>query len=205
MQKLLNQKLIDSGDLDDSEEENDTDSSSLAAATPAKKSAQKKTPRPRSSLSMVQSPPHSATSTPVAKSGNRQPHVGVLKKKLISLHNYMQEYTVNGRQPMGLFIEKPSKKLYPDYYQIIQHPIDMTTIENYIKSDRYTTLDDIVGDYRLMFSNCRKYNEEGSMIYEDANILEKALNEKLKEFSSISKRFSTPKAYVTETDLGVAF
>ncbi|XP_065079040.1 protein polybromo-1 isoform X3 [Ochlerotatus camptorhynchus] len=193
MQKLLNQKLVDSGDLDDSEDENDTDSSSLAATTPAKKSAQKKTPRPRSSLAIVQSPPHSATSTPVAKSSNRQPHVGMLKKKLISLHNYMLEYTVNGRQPMGLFIEKPSKKLYPDYYQIIQHPIDMTTIENYIKSDRYTTLDDIVGDYRLMFSNCRKYNEEGSMIYDDANILEKALNEKLKEFSSISKRFSTPK------------
>lgn len=194
MQKLLNQKLIDARDLDESEDENDTDSSSLAAATPPKKIPQKKTPRPRSSLAMVQSPPHSATSTPVAKSGHRQSHTGMLKKKLISLHNYMLEYTVNGRQPMGLFIEKPSKKLYPDYYQIIQHPIDMTTIENYIKSDRYTMLDDIVGDYRLMFSNCRKYNEEGSMIYEDANILEKALNEKLKEFSSISKRFSTPKA-----------
>jgi len=37
-----------------------------------------------------------------------------------------------------------------------------------------------------MFSNCRQYNEEGSNIYEDANILERALNEKLKEFPGLS-------------------
>nr|XP_029731908.1 protein polybromo-1-like isoform X3 [Aedes albopictus] len=197
MQKLLNQKLIDSGDLEESEEEDDTDSSSVATATPAKKAntSQKKTPRPRSSMSMVQSPPQSATSTPIAKSAKaQQSFLTMLRKKLLSLHEYLLQYTVNGRQPMGLFIEKPSKKLYPDYYQVIQHPIDMTTIENNIKTDRYGVLDDAVGDYRLMFSNCRKYNEEGSMIYEDANALEKALNDKLKEFSGISKRFSMPKS-----------
>lgn len=102
---------------------------------------------------------------------------------------------VGGRLPMTLFMEKPSKKQYPDYYDIIQHPIDMITIENNIKNDKYGTLDDVVGDFRLMFANCRKYNEEGSMIYEDANILERALNEKLKEFSGIQDRRLTPKMY----------
>lgn len=97
---------------------------------------------------------------------------------------------------MALFMEKPSKKQYPDYYDIIQHPIDMITIENNIKNDKYGTLDDVVGDFRLMFANCRKYNEEGSMIYEDANILERALNEKLKEFSGIQDRRLTPKMYL---------
>lgn len=94
-----------------------------------------------------------------------------------------------------MFLEKPSKKLYPDYYQVIQHPIDMNTIENNIRSDHYNTLDDIVGDFRLMFSNCRKYNEEGSMIYEDSNVLERAMNEKLKELSSIDRK-TTPKRYI---------
>lgn len=97
---------------------------------------------------------------------------------------------------MTLFWEKPSKKLYPDYYEVIQHPIDMNTIEQNIKTDRYCTLDDVVGDFRLMFSNCRRYNEEGSMIYEDSNILERALNEKLKEFSGINDRRLVPKTYV---------
>lgn len=94
---------------------------------------------------------------------------------------------------MALFMEKPSKKLYPDYYDIIQHPIDMNTIEQSIKTDRYGTLDDVVGDFRLMFSNCRKYNEEGSLIFKDSNLLERALNEKLKELSGLNDRRLTPK------------
>jgi hypothetical protein len=32
-----------------------------------------------------------------------------------------------------------------------------------------------------MFNNCRQYNEEGSMIYEDANKLEEVLAEKMRE------------------------
>lgn len=203
MQKLLNQKLIDAGDLEESDDEDDTDSSSIAAATPAKgaaggssSGASGRKSRARSVIPM-QSPPQGggsggSTSTPMVKAGKPSP-LAALKKKLLSLHDYLLEYSVGGRQPMALFIEKPSKKLYPDYYQVIQHPIDMTTIESNIKSDRYGTLDDVVGDYRLMFSNCRKYNEEGSQIYDDANILEKVLNEKLKEFSHISKRLNTPK------------
>lgn len=31
-----------------------------------------------------------------------------------------------------------------------------------------------------MFNNCRQYNEEGSLIYEDANKLEQVLNDKLR-------------------------
>lgn len=34
---------------------------------------------------------------------------------------------------MLLFMEKPSKKLYPEYYNIIDRPIDMLTIEANIK------------------------------------------------------------------------
>lgn len=123
----------------------------------------------------------------------RFPNNPILKKKLLGLQKFLTEFTVAGRRPMALFMEKPSKKLYPDYYEVIQHPIDMNTIESHIKSDRYGTVDDVVGDYRLMFLNCRKYNEEGSMIYEDANILERALNEKLKEFSGLNDRRLTPK------------
>uniref|UniRef100_A0AAG5D381 Polybromo-1 n=1 Tax=Anopheles atroparvus TaxID=41427 RepID=A0AAG5D381_ANOAO len=186
MQKILNQKLVDSGaDLEESDEDeegDDTDSS-----TPA--TSRKKGRVARDSKCII-SPSHGGLSSVSLMKSNRMIVTSSLKKKLLSLHEYLVDYTHDNRQPMGLFMEKPSKKLYPDYYQVIQHPIDMTTIENNIKADRYGTIDDIVGDYRLMFSNCRKYNEEGSMIYEDANILEKALNEKLKEFSGINKKLN---------------
>ncbi|XP_055608504.1 protein polybromo-1 isoform X2 [Uranotaenia lowii] len=194
MQKLLNQKMIDADDLDDTEEEDDDDE--VLVPTPAK-SQQPKKARPRPSVASAQSSPQSSNaSTPVAtKSGGSRPNQHtVLKKKLLSLHEYLVGYNVDGRTPMVLFMEKPSKKLYPDYYQVIQHPIDMTTIESNIKTDRYATLDDAVGDYRLMFSNCRKYNEEGSLIFEDSKTLEKAMNDKLKEFSGLSRKSSTPRA-----------
>lgn len=38
---------------------------------------------------------------------------------------------------------------------------------------------------QLMFNNCRQYNEEGSPIYEDANVLEKVLMDKVKELGPL--------------------
>ena len=44
-------------------------------------------------------------------------------------------------------MEKPSKKLYPDYYKVIAEPIDMVTIENNIKNDKYVTTSDLLKDF----------------------------------------------------------
>lgn len=185
MQKVLNQKLIDV----DQEESDEEEEMSIASLNSSPSTPQpKKKGRPKGHPN-VTSP--TMMSTPISSGQHLKTRIicnPIMKKKLLGLQKYLVEFTVQGRRPMALFMEKPSKKLYPDYYDVIQHPIDMTTIEANIKNDRYGTLDDVVGDYRLMFSNCRKYNEEGSMIYEDANMLERALNEKLKEFSGINDR-----------------
>lgn len=103
-----------------------------------------------------------------------------LKKRIMILQKSIIDCTINGRKPALLFMEKPNRKLYADYYDVISHPIDLNTIENNIRTDRYSSLDDIVADYRLMFNNCRTYNEERSSIFEDANLLEKVMNDKLK-------------------------
>lgn len=80
---------------------------------------------------------------------------------------------------MLAFMEKPSKKLYPEYYEIIAEPIDFLEIEAKIKAEQYSCENDLVKDFKLMFSNCREFNEENSPIYEDANLLEKHLIEKV--------------------------
>lgn len=186
MQKVLNQKLVDDG-LDDDDTE-DTDSSNVYTSPAIGGTEKKKKGRPRIHPLPSASPAPIVTPTPSVAKYYRFPSNPTLKKKLLTIHKFLIDYTIDSRQPMEPFMEKPSKKLYPDYYQIIQHPIDMNTIEKNIESDRYGTVDDIVGDYRLMFSNCRKYNEENSMIYDDANRLEKALNSKLKELSGVTDR-----------------
>jgi protein polybromo-1 len=182
MHKILGQKLIDDG-LDDDDTE-DTEDSNLC--TPSEK---RKKGRPRLNPIASTSPaPSIITSTPSTGKFIKFPSNPVMKKKLMALHKILIDFTIENRSLIEPFIEKPSKKLYPDYYQIIQHPIDMSTIEKNIETDRYGTVDDVVGDYRLMFNNCRKYNEENSMIYDDANRLEKLLNQKLKELSGVTDR-----------------
>lgn len=63
----------------------------------------------------------------------------------------------------------------------------MTMIEHKIQTEKYENLNEAVSDYRLMFNNCRNYNEEGSQIYDDAVILERTLREKLKVLTKHDK------------------
>lgn len=50
-----------------------------------------------------------------------------------------------------------------------------------------------------MFENCRKFNEENSVIYKDANNLEKVLNDKLKELGPLHDGSGTPKKTTVKT------
>lgn len=50
-------------------------------------------------------------------------------------------------------MERPSKKLYPDYYKVIAEPIDMLTIEEKIKQEKYKSEDEILQDFKVIFWN----------------------------------------------------
>ena len=64
--------------------------------------------------------------------------------------------TKDGIQPIGLFMERPSKKDYPDYYDVITHPMDMKTVDEKIKRNSYASAEDALADFKLMFNNCRR-------------------------------------------------
>ena len=65
---------------------------------------------------------------------------------------------------------------YPDYYQLIQQPIALSTIRKRISSHHYRNVLDFREDMRLMFNNARTYNQEGSWVYVDAEEMEKAFD-----------------------------
>ncbi|XP_030633030.1 polybromo 1, like [Chanos chanos] len=90
-----------------------------------------------------------------------------------------------GRRLCDLFMVKPSKKDYPDYYQVILEPMDLRTIEHNVRTERYTSEDALMDDMKLMFRNARHYNEEGSQVYNDADILEKIVMDKQKELGPL--------------------
>ncbi|XP_044737785.1 protein polybromo-1 isoform X3 [Chrysoperla carnea] len=138
-----------------------------------------------------QSTPNPQTTPNSGGNSNKKDNIP-LKKRLHNISKFLIDYSCeDGRQPMLLFMEKPSKKLYPDYYQIIQEPIDVITIEANIKNDKYLNEDELVQDFKLMFSNCRQYNEENSMIYNDAILLERVLMDKINREHNINTNLNT--------------
>ncbi|XP_071136797.1 protein polybromo-1-like isoform X10 [Mytilus edulis] len=115
------------------------------------------------------------------KRPGRKPNPDVLRKRLMTLYKCVFDYNDNESRPLRfIFMQLPSKKEYPDYYDVITNPIDMSMIEQKIKSNQYANPDVLLTDFELMFNNARRYNEEGSLVYNDANTLQKALKLKWK-------------------------
>lgn len=70
------------------------------------------------------------------------------------------------------FMKPPPRSQYPDYYMIIKNPIAVETIEKKIKRDDYQSLKEFRDDIHLLCQNARTYNEDGSLLYQDANNIE---------------------------------
>uniref|UniRef100_A0A673YI58 Protein polybromo-1 n=1 Tax=Salmo trutta TaxID=8032 RepID=A0A673YI58_SALTR len=109
-----------------------------------------------------------------------------MKNRMKALYAAVTEAREAGtnRRLCDLFMVKPSKKDYQDYYKVILEPMDLKTIEHNVRSKRYATEEALMDDMRLMFRNARHYNEEGSQVYNDAAILEKIVKDKRKELGA---------------------
>lgn len=79
------------------------------------------------------------------------------------------------------FIELPDKYDYPDYYQIIKNPICMNQIKRKINRKDYQSLKHFRQDIGVLCSNCRTYNEDTSLLYKDANLIEQTCLAALRE------------------------
>lgn len=62
---------------------------------------------------------------------------------------------------------------YPEYYQLIEHPIDLKMVAQRIQAKQYKTVDDLEDDFALLFNNACSFNEPGSRIFKDARTLKK--------------------------------
>ncbi|KAI4131613.1 MAG: hypothetical protein LQ338_001127 [Usnochroma carphineum] len=78
------------------------------------------------------------------------------------------------------FIKLVPKSQYPDYYMIIKQPISMDMIKKKINKEEYSSLREFRNDIRLLCNNARTYNEDTSIIFQDANDIEAACVTKLK-------------------------
>ncbi|KAK7501203.1 hypothetical protein BaRGS_00007688 [Batillaria attramentaria] len=107
---------------------------------------------------------------PVEKPTPNPPRITKMMKKLYNLViNYKDS---DGRILSSMFMQLPSRKELPEYYEIITRPLDFKKIYNRIKSHKYRGLDDLENDVMELCQNAQSFNMEGSVIYEDSIVLQ---------------------------------
>ncbi|KAG8740431.1 hypothetical protein FRC12_016010 [Ceratobasidium sp. 428] len=99
-----------------------------------------------------------------------------MKAAFLACHQAVQGMIAEeGHQRCELFKELPDRRLYPDYYELIHKPIAMSHMRKRMSSGYYKTVSAYREDWRLMFNNARTYNTEGSLVYKDADAMQKVL------------------------------
>ncbi|KAF8514635.1 hypothetical protein BU17DRAFT_94325 [Hysterangium stoloniferum] len=56
------------------------------------------------------------------------------------------------------FLKPVSRVDYPDYYEVIKHPMDLATMLKNVKARKYNTKEEFAADLNLIWKNCFKYN-----------------------------------------------
>ena len=85
------------------------------------------------------------------------------------------------RRLSDIFLEKPPREQYPDYYELIEKPIAINDILRKCRGKMYTGLHEFREDWNLMFANAKTFNGEGSWVVEDGKSLLKELDRVLKK------------------------
>lgn len=82
------------------------------------------------------------------------------------------------------FIKAVSKSEAPNYYEIIEKPMDLSLLENNVDECKYQSFQEFEHDLRLIFSNCYAYNGPDSVYSKSAHELENYVNELLTNYAS---------------------
>ncbi|PSK36427.1 hypothetical protein C7M61_003898 [Candidozyma pseudohaemuli] len=101
-----------------------------------------------------------------------------LSARCLSVLDHIQGMQSNrdGHNLAEIFLRLPSKKLYADYYKVIKRPTAISQIRKHISQERYDCFEAFTDELKLMCSNAKTYNEEGSWVYQDAEEIEEYVN-----------------------------
>ncbi|KAK0509256.1 hypothetical protein JMJ35_008627 [Cladonia borealis] len=105
----------------------------------------------------------------------RQPRHGPNYNQLLHLLNDMQNHSSSWP-----FTQPVNRDEVADYYEVIKEPMDLSTMEEKHEKDLYPTPEDFIRDAKLIFDNCRKYNNETTPYAKSANKLEKFMWSQIK-------------------------
>ncbi|KAJ4944066.1 hypothetical protein JOQ06_012613 [Pogonophryne albipinna] len=72
--------------------------------------------------------------------------------------------SASGRQLSEVFIQLPSRKELPEYYELIRKPVDFRKIKEKIRGHHYRSMGDLERDVMLLFQNAQTFNLKGSLV-----------------------------------------
>ncbi|XP_068130422.1 transcription activator BRG1 isoform X1 [Hyperolius riggenbachi] len=108
---------------------------------------------------------------PAEKLSPNPPNLTKKMKKVVDAVIKYKDST-SGRQLSEVFIQLPSRKELPEYYELIRKPVDFRKIKERIRNHKYRSLNDLEKDVMLLCQNAQTFNLEGSLIYEDSIVLQ---------------------------------
>uniref|UniRef100_A0AAQ6A7A7 SWI/SNF related, matrix associated, actin dependent regulator of chromatin, subfamily a, member 2 n=1 Tax=Amphiprion ocellaris TaxID=80972 RepID=A0AAQ6A7A7_AMPOC len=70
----------------------------------------------------------------------------------------------SGRQLSEVFVQLPSRKELPEYYELIRKPVDFKKIKERVRNHKYRNVGDLERDVMLLCQNAQTFNLEGSQV-----------------------------------------
>ncbi len=108
-----------------------------------------------------------------------------LKQQGHQLLDTIGQEVVDDRLISGAFQKIPSKRQYPDYHKQIKQPISLDIITTRLDNNTYADFRALTDDLLMLVHNAYAYNEEGSVIFDDARRIEEMVERKLRAYEAV--------------------
>ncbi|OQE37692.1 hypothetical protein PENCOP_c009G01963 [Penicillium coprophilum] len=122
------------------------------------------TPIDPTSIPAIRATGWSPTMDELSREPRRGPHYNEMRRFLNHIQNHKRAWP---------FVSPVKKDEVPNYYKVIESPMDLLTIEERLDGDCYSAPRELVDDLKLIYSNCRQFNDATTVYSKCAVQLEK--------------------------------
>ena len=82
----------------------------------------------------------------------------------------------------------PDRAAYPDYFELIKSPISLAEIKKRVQTGECSSWAAFERDVKLMFTNARQYNVQGSLVCLDALKLEEEFKKRVAKAQAAARK-----------------